>query len=66
MAHDRVLGIFKFSQRQYIEQFVRGQLYMNTLAYFVNVENSPVRRDKREGQNFWGSPGAPLKVATPV
>jgi hypothetical protein len=56
MQHERVLGIFKFGQRQHIEQFVQGQLYMNTLAHFANIERSRVRHDEHEGQAFWMQP----------
>jgi hypothetical protein len=57
MQSDRVLGLFKFGQRANIERFVAGCLYMNTLAYFVEVEKNAARHDSREGQRFWMQPG---------
>lgn len=56
MPFDRVLRIAKFGQRCYIDKFVRGQLYMNTLAHFANIESNPARRDEYEGENFWMQP----------
>lgn len=56
MQTDRVLGLFKFGQRQHVDQLVRGRLYMNTLAHFVSVETNFARRDPREGQSFWMQP----------
>jgi hypothetical protein len=53
MELDRVLGLFKFGQRAHIDDFVRVCLYMNPLLYFVEVENSDPRHDRREGQGFW-------------
>jgi hypothetical protein len=56
MGSDRVLGLFKFGRRTDIEHFVGGRLFMNTLAYFVEVEKNVARRDSREGQAFWMQP----------
>jgi hypothetical protein len=56
MESDRVLGLFKFGKRADIECFVAGCLYMNTLAYFVEVEKNAARHDSREGQAFWMQP----------
>jgi hypothetical protein len=53
MEDDRVFGIVRFSERKRIDDFVRGQFYMNTLAHFADVERSLERRDKDEGQAFW-------------
>lgn len=44
--------LFKFSQRQYLEEFRRnGLLYMNTLAHFSSLERDPVRGDRFEGSD---------------
>jgi hypothetical protein len=56
MQADRVLGVFRFSQRKYIDEFVQGRLYMNTLAHFAKIEGNAARRDEREGQAFWMQP----------
>jgi hypothetical protein len=65
MQVDRVLGVFKFSKRKYIDEFVRGGLYMNTLAHFAKIEDNPVRRDEREGQAFWMQPDK-VKLAVKI
>jgi hypothetical protein len=56
MQTDRVLGVFRFSKRKYINAFVRGQLFMNTLEHFSKIEANAARRDQREGQSFWMQP----------
>jgi hypothetical protein len=50
---DRILAIFKFGERSYIDDFISGHLHMNTLAYFANSEASEVRHDKFEGNSYW-------------
>jgi hypothetical protein len=52
-ADDRVVGFIKFARREFIEDFVSGRLYMNTLAYFAGLERSDVRCDEREGNTLW-------------
>lgn len=49
MPTDRPLGMFKFGERQYIEQFAGGLLYMNPLSYFIKQEANSVRGDSNEG-----------------
>jgi len=41
--------LFRFSKRQYLEEFRRdGVLYMNTLRYFAKLESDPIRGDRFE------------------
>lgn len=48
----RVFGIFKFGQREHIQQFRReGLLYCNNVSFFRDLEGDVFRRDKREGIN---------------
>ncbi len=49
LPQSSVLGIFKFGKRQYIEAFVKGLLYMNTLERFVKEETDSLRCDPHEG-----------------
>ena len=41
--------LLKLGQREHMEQFRNGQLYMNTLKYFRNLESDPARADHYEG-----------------
>ncbi len=56
MQADGVLGLFRFSKSKYIDQFVSGLLFMNPLSHFVKIESNPIRRDEREGHDFWMQP----------
>lgn len=57
MIQERILGLFKFGQRDHVEEFVReGHLYMNTLSYFVTLEEKTVRQDRDEGATFCMQP----------
>jgi hypothetical protein len=59
ITQDRILGLFKFGQRDHIEMFVRrGLLYMNALSYFVTLESDKLRGDQDEGWSHVGPPGA--------
>ena len=50
MQNNRVLGLFKFGKHDHIEEFVReGHLFMNTLAYFRELEADFLMADKHEG-----------------
>lgn len=51
MQSNRVLGLFKFGEREHIDELVReGHLYMNTLKYFRERETEDLlRSDKHEG-----------------
>jgi hypothetical protein len=44
--------LLKFSKHDYIEDFVRGNLYMNTLAYFAKLEEEEA--EDRRGDSFEG------------
>ncbi len=41
--------LFKLGQREHMEQFRKGMLYMNTLNYFRDLESNPARTDRYEG-----------------
>lgn len=62
MEDNRVLAIVRLSKREWIDDFVRGRLYMNTLEYIVNVERSAERHDKDEGHRFWFGDKATLQM----
>jgi hypothetical protein len=53
MEPDRVIGLFKISKRQYIDESLNGSLYMNSLEHFVREEKDAARHDPREGQTVW-------------
>jgi hypothetical protein len=59
---DPVVALIKFAERQYIESFIRGELYMKPLSYFAGVESDACRRDRREGQSAWLPRGSVLQV----
>jgi hypothetical protein len=49
---DRILGLFKFGARAYIDDLVRGTPYMNSLHHFsqLEAEKQPcLRNDSFEG-----------------
>jgi hypothetical protein len=46
----RVHCLIRFGCREWVEDFCKGKLYMNTLKYFKQIEaNDPLRGDKSEG-----------------
>jgi hypothetical protein len=53
MLHDAsgnpAMVLLKLGQRKHMEQFRKGQLYMNTLKYFRDLESDPARADHYEG-----------------
>lgn len=53
MDKPRVLALFKFGKKCHVESFVTGQLYMNTLRHFVELEGDEARTDKNEGTGYW-------------
>lgn len=42
-------ALMKLGQKAHMEQFRKGQLYMNTLTYFRDLEADPARADRLEG-----------------
>ena len=58
MQQAKVLGLVKFLRHEHVEDFRRGRLYMNPLRHFVQAESNPVRRDEREGHDFWLNGGS--------
>jgi len=53
MLHDSngnsVMLLLKMGQREHMEQFRKGLLYMNTLSYFRGLDGDPARADRYEG-----------------
>jgi hypothetical protein len=48
-----------FKEERYADQFMAGELYLNTLSYFKEVENEPVddaRFDSTEAVSMWWQP----------
>jgi hypothetical protein len=43
------MALLKMGQREHMEQFRRGLLYMNLLSYFRGLERDPARADRYEG-----------------
>lgn len=41
--------LLKMGQREHMEQFRKGLLYMNTLSYFRGLDGDPARADRYEG-----------------
>lgn len=50
MSRERVLGLFKFGERRFMEELVsEGHVFMNTLAYYAELEAGSAQADKDEG-----------------
>lgn len=53
MLHDSIgnpaMILLKMGQREHMEQFRKGLLYMNSLSYFRGLEGDPARADRYEG-----------------
>jgi hypothetical protein len=64
-AKDRVLGLFKFGKRPHIDAFVAGNLYMNPLSYFTELEGDEVRGD-REDMIRWSHQATQLALSMEV
>ena len=45
-----------FSNREWAEEFLDGNLYFNSLGYFRDYEDEEVRRDKNEGTSLYHPP----------
>jgi hypothetical protein len=65
MLSDSVIALLKFGRAEHIEKFVgKGELYMNTLAYFKNLERKEEadahRADPHEGSDYCLPPGTKL------
>jgi hypothetical protein len=58
-----------FAEERYANQFLAGELYLNTLAYFRKIENEAVRDgrfDSAEGVSLWLQPeGTIIKLNAP-
>lgn len=53
MELNKVLALFKFGEREHIDQFVHeGHIYMNSLKYFKTLEGDLLRTDKHEGASY--------------
>jgi hypothetical protein len=49
MTRDRIFGLFKLGRRQHMARVLEGELYMNPLSYFINLEKCRIRGDPNEG-----------------
>ena len=52
MQADRISALLKFASKEHVDDFVKGNLYMNTLGYFAHMEaeqQADLRRDSFEG-----------------
>jgi hypothetical protein len=52
---NQAMVVFKFGEREHMEQFAQGLLYMNTLDHFAKLESDCLRMDRHEGtsHSFW-------------
>jgi hypothetical protein len=58
---DPIVCPLKFGNRQHIERLTRGFLHMNTLGYFIKLEDCALRGDSHEGiSNIFQGDGAVL------
>lgn len=49
-----VVVILRFMPQKRVDSFLSGELYLNTLEYFAELEGDPVRSDIHEGaQHAW-------------
>jgi hypothetical protein len=58
--------LLKCGQKQYVDQFAEGLLYMNTLKYFMDAEADEHRSDPHEGTSYllpWHGAQLSVKVA---
>ena len=56
MADDRIYLFLKIAKRCYIEAFSRGELWMNPLSFFSQMEGDIARSDPHEGDGLWMQP----------
>lgn len=63
-----IIGLFKFGQREHLEQLADGLVYLNTLKYFAALEATNPRHDPWEGADhvWWANGGTLLMDGKPV
>src|SRR5690349_5297472 len=49
MSNDKVIAILRFMAQKWVDSFLSGELYLNTLEYFAELEGDSVRSDVHEG-----------------
>jgi hypothetical protein len=63
MTDDAIKVIFKFGQREYMEQLLyEGLVYMNTVDYFAKLDDGSRRCDPNEGLAFWAAERSTLDI----
>jgi hypothetical protein len=56
---DTILFLVKFfraGKDQYVDQFIKGKLFMNRLSYFRSIERAKERADRHEATAMWWQP----------
>ena len=49
---DKIMLLLRFMKTEYVDPFMRGELYLNPLEYFAALEGDTVRSDAHEGAQF--------------
>ena len=49
MSSDKIVVILRFMPQKRVDSFLSGELYLNTLEYFAELEGDSVRSDNHEG-----------------
>jgi hypothetical protein len=52
MNSDTVVFIMRFMPQKRVNSFLSGELYLNTLEYFAELEGDSVRSDIHEGAHY--------------
>ena len=52
MSNDEVIAILRFMPQRRVDSFLSGELYLNTLEYFAELEGDSVRSDIHEGAHY--------------
>jgi hypothetical protein len=54
LTDEKILGLFRFGPQDRMEQFLQGDLYLNTLSFIRELEQSDgLRSDPSEGSTWW-------------
>jgi hypothetical protein len=56
VADDRIYLFLRIAKRGYIDAFSRGELWMNPLSFFSQMEGDIARGDPHEGDGLWMQP----------
>jgi hypothetical protein len=52
MSSDKVVAILRFMPQKRVDSFLSGELHLNTLEYFAELEGDSVRSDIHEGAHY--------------